>query len=60
LSIECARKHGAVDSRYPSIAFSPTDAMPLTGWAKIQMMPESAVSAIPVLLVAARSVNIVK
>lgn len=41
-----------------SIAFSPTDAMPLTRWAKLLMMAESAVSAITVLLVAARSVNI--
>jgi hypothetical protein len=41
-----------------SIAFSPTDAMPLTRWAKSLMLIESAVSAITVLLVAARSVNI--
>jgi uncharacterized membrane protein len=43
-----------------SIAFSPTDAMPLTRWAKSLMMTESAVSAVTVLLVAARSVNIFK
>jgi hypothetical protein len=60
LSIEYSRNHGAFDSRYPSIAFSPTDAMPLTRWTKILMMAESAVSAVTVLLVAARSVNIVK
>jgi hypothetical protein len=41
-----------------SIAFSPTDAMPLTRWAKLLMLAESGVSAITVLLVAARSVNI--
>ena len=41
-----------------SIAFSPTDAMPLTPWAKSLMLSESAVSAVTVLLVAARSVNI--
>lgn len=41
-----------------SIAFSPTDAMPLTRWAKSLMLLESAVSAMTVLLVAARSVNI--
>jgi hypothetical protein len=41
-----------------SIAFSPTDAMPLTRWAKMLMLAESAISAITVLLVAARSVNI--
>ena len=43
-----------------SIAFSPTDAMPLTRWAKLLMLIESAVSAVTVLLVAARSVNIFK
>ena len=43
-----------------SIAFSPTDAMPLTRWAKALMLTESAVSAVTVLLVAARSVNILK
>ena len=41
-----------------SIAFSPTDAMPLTRWAKLLMLAGSAVSAVTVLLVAARSVNI--
>ncbi len=41
-----------------SIAFSPTDAMPLTRWAKFLMLTESAVSAISVLLVTARAVNI--
>jgi len=43
-----------------SIAFSPTDAMPLTRRAKLLMMSESAVSAITVLLVTARAVNIFK
>src|SRR4029077_16993336 len=43
-----------------SIAFSPTDAMPLTRWAKLLMLTESGVSAITVLLVAARSVHIFK
>jgi hypothetical protein len=41
-----------------SIALSPTDAMPLTRWAKLLMMAESAVSEITVPLVAPRSVNI--
>jgi hypothetical protein len=41
-----------------SIAFSPTDAMPLSRWAKLLMLAESAVSAVTVLLVAARAVNI--
>jgi hypothetical protein len=43
-----------------SIAFSPTDAMPLTRRAKLLMMSESAVSAVTILLVAARAVNIFK
>ena len=43
-----------------SIAFSPTDAMPLSRWAKLLMLSESAVSAISILLVAARAVNIFK
>jgi hypothetical protein len=41
-----------------SIAFSPTDAMPLTRRAKLLMLSESAVSSLTVLLVAARAVNI--
>ena len=41
-----------------SIAFSPTDAIPLTRWAKLLMMAESALSEMTVPLVAARSVNI--
>ena len=43
-----------------SIAFSPTDAMPLTRRAKLLMLSESAVSAVSILLVAARAVNIFK
>jgi hypothetical protein len=43
-----------------SIAFSPTDAMPLSRRAKLLMLAESALSAITVLLVAARAVNIFK
>jgi len=39
-------------------AFSPTDAMPLTRPAKALMASESVLSAITVLLVAARAVNI--
>jgi hypothetical protein len=41
-----------------SIAFSPTDAMPLSRRAKAMMLASSSVSAITVLLVAARAVNI--
>jgi hypothetical protein len=41
-----------------SIAFSPTDAMPLSRRAKLLMLSESAISSLTVLLVAARAVNI--
>ena len=41
-----------------AMAFSPTDAMPLTRVAKTLMAAESSLSAITVLLVAARAVNI--
>ena len=43
-----------------SIAFSPTDTLPLTLRAKMLMLSESAVSAVSILLVAARAVNIFK
>jgi len=43
-----------------SIAFSPTDAMPLSRRTKLLMLSESAVSAISILLVTARYVNIFK
>jgi hypothetical protein len=41
-----------------AVAFSPTDAMPLTHRAKLFMGIESMVSALTVLVVAARAVNI--
>jgi uncharacterized membrane protein len=41
-----------------AIAFSPTDAMPLSRRAKLMMLTESAISALTILLVAARAVNI--
>ena len=41
-----------------SIAFSPTDAMPLTRHAKVLMASESVISVVAVLLVAARAVNV--
>ena len=43
-----------------SIAFSPTDAMPLSRRAKAMMLSESTISSLTVLLVAARAVNIFK
>ena len=39
-------------------AFSPTDAMPLSRWAKMLMLVESAVSLVLAIMVAARAVNI--
>ena len=39
-------------------AFSPTDTLPLTGWAKLLMMVQSLASLLTVALVAARAVNI--
>lgn len=39
-------------------AFSPTDAMPLTQWAKMLMLVESASSLLLLVMVAARAVNI--
>jgi len=41
-------------------AFSPTDTMPLTRWAKMIMLGQSAISLITVALVVARAVNILK
>jgi hypothetical protein len=41
-------------------AFSPTDVMPLTRWAKLTMMAQSAVSLVAVALVVARAVNVLK
>ncbi|MEU5434976.1 hypothetical protein AB0G73_16600 [Streptomyces sp. NPDC020719] len=43
-----------------STAFSPTDVMPLSRWAKMLMMLQSSVSLVTVLLVVARAVNILK
>jgi hypothetical protein len=41
-------------------AFSPTDAMPLSRWAKMLMLVEAAASLVLALMVAARAVNILK
>jgi uncharacterized membrane protein len=43
-----------------STAFSPTDALPLSRWAKLAMMFQSAVSLAVVVLVVARAVNILR
>jgi hypothetical protein len=39
-------------------AFSPTDVMPLSRWAKLAMMVESSLSLVLAILVVARAVNI--
>lgn len=53
---------GFVDYLYLSFtnatAFSPTDTLPLTRWAKLAMMFEAAVSFVVVLLVIARAINV--
>jgi hypothetical protein len=41
-------------------AFSPTDTLPMTRWAKLLMMLQSTISLIMVALVLARAVNILK
>jgi hypothetical protein len=43
-----------------SSAFSPTDAMPLSRWAKMLMLVQSAVSLSLAVMVVARAVNILK
>ncbi|MGH2470696.1 MAG: DUF1345 domain-containing protein [Chloroflexota bacterium] len=55
-------KPGFVDYLYVSftnaMAFSPTDTMPLSKWAKLLMLAESLASLLTVAFVAARAVNI--
>ena len=55
---------GFVDYLYTSFtnatAFSPTDVMPLSRWAKLTMLVQSAISLITVALVITRAVNILK
>jgi uncharacterized membrane protein len=41
-------------------AFSPTDVMPLSRWAKLTMLTQSLVSLVTVALVIARAVNVLK
>jgi hypothetical protein len=41
-------------------AFSPTDTLPLSRWAKMTMMIQSAVSLVTVALVVARAVNVLQ
>jgi uncharacterized membrane protein len=43
-----------------STAFSPTDTMPLSRWAKLTMLVQSAVSLATVALVVARAVNVLR
>ena len=55
---------GYVDYLYLSFtnatAFSPTDVLPLSRWAKMIMMAQSAISLATIALVIARAVNILK
>jgi uncharacterized membrane protein len=39
-------------------AFSPTDTLPVTTWAKMTMMLESIVSLLTAVLVVARAINV--
>ncbi len=64
---ELAPEHwepGFVDYLYMSFtnatAFSPTDVMPMSRWAKLTMLVQSAISLITVALVIARAVNVLK
>ena len=41
-------------------AFSPTDTLPLSHWAKLLMMAESAASLLLAIMVVARAVNILQ
>jgi hypothetical protein len=41
-------------------AFSPTDTLPLSRWAKMLMLLEAAASLVLALMVAARAINILK
>ena len=41
-------------------AFSPTDVLPLSRWAKMGMTAQASVSIVTVALVVARAVNILK
>jgi uncharacterized membrane protein len=43
-----------------STAFSPTDTLPLSRWAKMTMLFESIVSLVTVVLVVARAVNVLR
>jgi uncharacterized membrane protein len=55
---------GFIDYLYVSFtnatAFSPTDVMPMTRWAKLTMLTQSAISVVTVALVIARAVNILQ
>jgi uncharacterized membrane protein len=66
-SLELAPEHWVplfVDNLYMSFtnatAFSPTDVMPMSRWAKLTMLVQSAISLMVVVLVIARAVNILR
>ena len=39
-------------------AFSPTDTLPLSRWAKMLMLAQALISVVTVVLVAARAINV--
>ena len=41
-----------------AMAFSPTDTMPMTRWAKLTMLLQSLISVVTLVLVVARAVNL--
>ena len=64
---QCAPPHWSpsfLDYLYVSgtnaTAFSPTDTMPLTPWAKMLMLMQALASLLTIALVAARAVNILR
>ena len=64
---QCAPEHwapGFLDDLYVAgtnaTAFSPTDTMPLTPWAKMLMLMQVLASLLAIALVAARAVNILR
>jgi uncharacterized membrane protein len=65
MSTELASEHWTpnfIDYLYLSFtnstAFSPTDTLPMTSWAKVLMLVQALISLLTVAIVASRAVNI--